>query len=107
MAKQPHPIAVRLSPPLSVGEIDAIAERRGEKRNAILARWIAEGIQRDQDHSATNPKAILAQAEAKAAHLATPKPRKRSWNLKGVQLGPSHAPLGSRLKDKAPKGNKR
>lgn len=43
------------------------------------------------------PKAILAQAEAKAAHLALPK-RKRVWNLKAVQLGPTEPRMGSLLK---------
>ena len=48
-----------------------------------------------QAQANTNAKEVLAQAEAKAAHLAKGAPRKkprRPWNLKGVQFGPTHGP---------------
>lgn len=50
------------------------------------------------------PKAILAQAEAAAAHLGKPKPRGGRFSAstfhagKLVPLGPTARPVGSRLK---------
>lgn len=56
-----------------------------------------------------DPKAVLRDAEASAAHLATPKPRvsakQREWRsaLKSVPVGPAHSVPGSRLKGNATK----
>ena len=52
--------------------------------------------------NAASAKTVLAQAEARAAHLATPKPKRKrsSWDLSKVQVGPTHLAPGALLKGK-------
>lgn len=99
------------TPPLSLrcgaarlARLDALAQRQGTTRHKAGMDALDAGLEqldpaggavRDRGHT-PSPKQVLAQAEAKAAHLASPK--KRSWKLPGVQFGPSHPQPGTMLK---------
>lgn len=104
-----HPAtAVRLRPDRRA-QVDAFAKDQGITLHAALLELIDRGLRTaDAPQSVAprldHPKAVLARAEAKAAHLATTK-RKRTWSLKGVQLGPTTQEPGSRL-DKSYAGDR-
>ncbi len=99
-----HPLSVRCRPALKA-QIGAAAAVLGTKPNALVVRWIEEGLARDAQEEVANlapkvePKAVLALAEAKAAHLAKPPPKRRHprWSS-SLQVGPTRPPAGSRLK---------
>jgi len=95
------PLSLRVKPELRA-RIEALAQSSGIRANALVVGWIEAGLAADTPEPKkpckAAPKAVLAQAEAKAAHLAAPK--RARWNLKGVQVGPTAPPMGSRLKVK-------
>lgn len=96
---KPSPFSIRCTPELQ-SRIGAYAAAHNITRNKAAVNLLETAL-RSVDvipqRSAT-PKAILALAEASAAHLGTPKPRKRAWSLKGVPVGPPPSIPGSRLK---------
>lgn len=92
-SKQP-PISIRLGKdraPL----VKAYAQEHGKSEGAAILALIDLGLRRITLPVA--PKTILAQAEQKAAHLATPAPKRRKWKL-DLPVGPTPSPAGSRLK---------
>ncbi len=107
-----HPLSVRCRPALKA-QIALTAEKLGAKPNALVVRWIEEGLARDAAAPApaaqekvdnlaphkVEPKKVLEIAEAKAAHLAKPPPKRRHprW-ASALQVGPTRPPAGSRLK---------
>lgn len=97
------------NPPLSVrvkrdlrAKIDAVALKSGMHVNALVVGWIEAGLAADAPKAPpkAEPKKVLKEAEAAAAHLAKPPERQRHsrWNLSMVQTGPTVPPPGSRLK---------
>lgn len=74
----------------------AAAEGEGITPHSLIIRGVDMVLASQPPAVSLEPKAILAQAEAKAAHLALPK--RRTWSLKGVHLGPIEPPMGSLLK---------
>lgn len=107
-SKQP-PTSVRLGKDRGA-LVEAYATDHGLKVGAAILALVDLGLQRVtlpvDTKPRAEPKAILAQAEAKAAHLALPKRTKSRWSLKGVPLGPVDQPMGSRLKGTPPRKSK-
>lgn len=97
-----HPLSVRATPALKA-LVKATAAALGTKPNALVVRYIEEGLARDAAQAPAapkpEPKEVLAVAEAKAAHLGAPPRKKRHprWSMT-MQVSPSKPPLGSRLK---------
>jgi hypothetical protein len=85
-------------------KVKAYAEARTLSEHKALLELVNKGLRApDMGKPASavkpDPKSVLAQAEAGAAHLAAPKPKAGSrWNLSSVQLGPTPSIPGSRLK---------
>jgi Ribbon-helix-helix protein, copG family len=101
MPSKLKPTAVRISPEM-VARIDKHAQRNGTSRHRAILDLLAEGLAVIEAWGKTArapasrkpaPRAILAQAEKQAAHLAKPK-------LPNVHSGPVRAKPGSRLKAK-------
>ena len=115
MSKWP-PTSVKIHPSKLVA-INARAKAEGITRHALIMRaldqYMVLGTEPPLDppppqapSRAALAAQVLAAAEAKAAHLATPKRPKSRWSLKGVHLGPVSQPLGSRLKGSPPRKSK-
>lgn len=115
MSKWP-PTSVKIHPAKLVA-INARAKAEGITRHALIMRALEQYMVRGTEPPRDPPPPqapsraalaakVLAVAEAKAAHLATPKRLKSKWSLKGVHLGPVEAPPGSRLKGSTPRKSK-
>lgn len=104
------PTAVRIGDE-RLAHLEGWAEKQGiRSRHAAILAAIDKGCGFKARKKAKAPKkpgpakaaaarAALGQAEAAAAHLASPKPPSRGrWDLSGVQTGPSASAPGSRLK---------
>ncbi len=81
---QPAPVGVRFPPEL-LAQIDAHAADTKVTRHAAILGLVKRGFEK-----VTLP--------APPAVILRPKPSRARWNLNGVQLGPTQAALGSRLK---------
>lgn len=101
MPSKIKPIPLRMSPDLRA-RVQAHAKEVGKSEHAAVLSLIEQGFERVTLPAAAKPapKEVLAQAQAKAAHLATPKPKpvRSRWNLKDVHLGPVERAPGSMLK---------
>lgn len=77
------------------------ARTTGKSEHGAILDLIDAGLGEVGKPASPKPmaKAVLAAAEDKAAHLATPKPKnpRSRWKL-DVPLGPAHVQPGSRLK---------
>jgi hypothetical protein len=109
MPSKTPPISLRLGAN-RLELLDAHAATQGLTRHAAILGLIDRGLSVTEVTGPPPPKVtvgkeapvssaprqVLAQAEAKAAHLAHPRPRRR-WTL-DVPFGPPDCPAGSRLK---------
>lgn len=128
-----HPSTSVRIPPTLLAEIDAHAQGAGLTRHAAILLLLKRGLGQssaeigqltpdpwpvlkalhgtpsNEPAKSNQPpaKEVLAKAEAKAAHLAKPKPRRSAWDLSKVQVGPSPNVPGARLKGNTPPKGKR
>lgn len=98
------PIPLRMPDSLRA-KVKAHAETRSLSEHAAVLELINKGLRAPPPAAKPDPKAVLAQAEEGAAHLAAPKrqietgAKPTRWAL---PVGPVPSPPGSRLKT-APK----
>lgn len=98
MPSKHKPVGVRFPPEL-LARVDQWAKANSTSRHGAALKLVEIALNRGATPQVSAkigqlpPKAVLARAETKAAHLATPKPKKLKprWSLAaaGVQVGPS------------------